>query len=59
VRLVPGPHRLESTLSEVAGPSTRSGAPMPIQRRLSTDVNVESGPVLLLELSSQLELILR
>jgi hypothetical protein len=32
---------------------------VPIQRRLSTVVDVESGRVLLLELSSQLELIPR
>jgi hypothetical protein len=59
VRLVPGRHRLEATLSEVAGSSTRSDAPVPLERRLSTEVDVESGRVLLLELSSQLELILR
>jgi hypothetical protein len=59
VRLVPGRHRLDATLSEVAGPSTRSDAPVPLKRWLSTDVDVESGRVLLLELSSQLELIFR
>src|SRR6185436_13101314 len=49
VRLVPGRHRLEATLSEVAGPSTRNDAPVPLQPWLSTDVDVEWGRVLLLE----------
>jgi hypothetical protein len=56
--LVPGRHRLEATLSEAIG-SARSDAPPSPERRLVAEVEVSPGQVLLLELSSQQELILR
>jgi hypothetical protein len=59
VELRPGPHRLEATLLEAGGPSERSDAPAPFERRLSADVDVASGQVLLLEISGQRELTLR
>jgi hypothetical protein len=56
--LPPGRHRLEAALAEAGGPA-RSDATSPPERRLVAEVEVGPGQVLLLELSSQQELVLR
>jgi hypothetical protein len=59
VELRPGRYRLEASLAEGGGPATRSDAPPPLERRFAADVDVVPGRILLLELSSQQELVLR
>jgi hypothetical protein len=57
VELRPGRYRLEASLAESGGPAGRSD-PL-FERRFEANVDVEPGRVLLLELSSQQELVLR
>jgi hypothetical protein len=59
VELLPGRYRVEATLAEGGGPASGSDAPPPLVRRFAADVDVAPGRILLLELSSQQELVLR
>jgi hypothetical protein len=59
VELRPGRYRLEASLAESGGPTQRTDAPPPLARRFEADVDVAPGRILLLELSSQQELVLR
>jgi hypothetical protein len=60
VELRPGRYRLEAILAEAGRlPGRSSDAPPALERRFAADVDVAPGRVLLLELSSQQELVLR
>jgi hypothetical protein len=59
VDLRPGRYRLEATLAEVGGPASRGDAAPLFERRFAADVDVAAGRILLLELSSHQELVLR
>jgi hypothetical protein len=59
VQLRPGRYRIEASLAEIGGRATRSDASPPLERRFEADVDVPSGRILLLELSSNQELVLR
>jgi len=54
-----GQHVLEAALAETGGPPTQGDATLSPERRMVAEVEVESGQVLLLELSNQQELTLR
>jgi hypothetical protein len=57
--LSPGRYRLEATLAESSRPPARGGAAPAVERRITADVEVRPEQVLLLELSTERELIVR
>ncbi len=57
--LSPGRHRLEATLAESSRPPAHGDAASGIEQRMTADVEVRPEQVLLLELSTERELILR